>query len=201
MGLSRRAYAAHRKARGLSGGTDAAVRKALATGRISLEPDGTIDPKRADRDWEIATNPSQQRGEAAIAQGVEAARETKEADEHKPVPTAAVNAVNEAAEELGAGQGVSYAKARAVNEILKAQRAKLLLKKLNGELVDRKAAEAHVFDLARKERDAWLQLPARVAATMAAELGVDAHVMEQVLDRYVRDHLATLAGVKIDLGS
>jgi hypothetical protein len=56
-----------------------------------------------------------------------------------------------------------------------------------------------VFDLARQERDAWIGWPARVAANMAAELGVDAHMMEQVLDRYLREHLAELGEVKVEL--
>jgi len=42
MGLSRRAYARHR------GVAENAVRKAIASGRITLEPDGTIDPVKAD---------------------------------------------------------------------------------------------------------------------------------------------------------
>ena len=67
------------------------------------------------------------------------------------------------------------------------------------ELVDRNRAVAAVFDLARRERDSWLNLPPRVAATMAAELGVEAHHMEQVLDRVLRAHLAELAEVKLEL--
>ena len=38
MGLSIRAYAAHR------GVSHTSVRKAIASGRLSPEPDGTIDP-------------------------------------------------------------------------------------------------------------------------------------------------------------
>jgi len=34
---------------------------------------------------------------------------------------------------------------------------------------------------------------------MAAELGADPHLVEQVLDKFLRDHLAELAEVKIDL--
>ena len=56
-----------------------------------------------------------------------------------------------------------------------------------------------VFDLARRERDAWLNWPLRVAANRAAELGVDAHRMEQVLDIYLRAHLTDMAEVKIEL--
>jgi hypothetical protein len=53
--LSRRGYARHREARGLQGGTDRAVRKALATGRIHLEADGKIDAAKADRAWQATT--------------------------------------------------------------------------------------------------------------------------------------------------
>ena len=39
----------------------------------------------------------------------------------------------------------------------------------------------------------------RVAANMAAELGVDAHRMEQVLDIHLRAHLTEMTEVKIEL--
>ena len=44
--LSMRAYA-RRRAVSL-----AAVQKAIESGRISLQPDGSIDPEGADRQWE-----------------------------------------------------------------------------------------------------------------------------------------------------
>ncbi len=56
-----------------------------------------------------------------------------------------------------------------------------------------------VFDLARRERDAWIGWPPRVAANMAAELGCYPHRLEQVLDRHLRAHLALLAEVKVEL--
>jgi hypothetical protein len=50
-----------------------------------------------------------------------------------------------------------------------------------------------MFDLAQK---------ARFTATSGEAVWppnrVDAHVMEQTLDRYLRDHLAELAEIKID---
>jgi hypothetical protein len=57
VSLSRRAYAEHRRARGLSGVSDRAVRKAIATGRIALEADGGIDAAAADRQWAASTAP------------------------------------------------------------------------------------------------------------------------------------------------
>ncbi|MFM9890722.1 MAG: hypothetical protein ACKVOE_08825 [Rickettsiales bacterium] len=51
MNLSLRAYAAHRKNRGLSGGSHASVQKAIKAGRITQEHDGKINPARADCEW------------------------------------------------------------------------------------------------------------------------------------------------------
>jgi hypothetical protein len=65
-------------------------------------------------------------------------------------------------------------------------------------LVDRTKAVAQVFRLARKERDAWVNWPARVAAMIAA-LEVDPHQLHSVLERHVRDHLAELAEIRPNL--
>ena len=70
---------------------------------------------------------------------------------------------------------------------------------MKGELVDRAKAVAQVFRLAREERDAWVNWPTRVAAMIAAELGVEAHQLHTVLERHVRDHLAELAEVRPNL--
>ena len=206
MGLSRRAYAAHRKARGLSGGSDAAVRKAIKVGRIDIEPDGSIDPNKADRQWAAATDGAKVRTDEAYARGTERARETAEAGEEKPVTKAHIEAVNEGAAQAETLQGseagsFTMAKAAAADKAYSAQIKRVRLQQMRGELVNRKQVIAHVFDLARKERDSWMQMPARKAANMAAELDVDAHMMEQVLDRYIRDHLAELAEIKIDLSA
>lgn len=63
MGISIRAYAASRKERGLSGGSDAAVRKAITTGRIKKLKDGTIDPSAADIAWGGSTDTAKLRGD------------------------------------------------------------------------------------------------------------------------------------------
>jgi len=206
MGLSNRQYAAHR------GVSHTAVAKALATGRINAEPDGSIDPVKADRQWDAATDPAKQRGVHARQLGADTARGTAAAKAvigMKPVPRAAITAVNETLSEAGApgdaadgaeaeGGQVSFLRARMANEVINAQTAKVRLQKMKGDLVDRNRAVAAVFDLARRERDSWLNLPPRVAANMAAELGVEAHRMELVLDRVLRAHLAEMAEVKLE---
>ena len=70
---------------------------------------------------------------------------------------------------------MTFMQARTANEVLKAQERRLRLQQMKGELVDRAKAVAQVFRLARDERDAWVNWPARVAAMIAAELEVDPH--------------------------
>lgn len=208
MGISRREYARRR------GCSESGVRKAIASGRITLEADGTIDPVKADAQWARETDPALQRGGAALLAQEAAAAMTEPAggEEAKPVPRAALNAVDEALRETGdsipsipagdasGGKDMTFLRARTANEVMKAQTARVRLQKLKGELVDRARAVATLYGLARRERDAWVQWPPRVAALIAAELGADAHAMETALNKYVRAHLAELSELKVDLG-
>lgn len=176
MGISIRAYARHR------GVSDAAVRKAIAAGRITPEADGTLDPQRADADW---------------ARNTEAPRTGTRARAVKAAvpPETAAAPVGDGQAALPTG-GASLLQARTVNEVVKAQTNKVRLARLKGELVDRPQAIAHVFKLARAERDAWLNWPARISAQMAAKLGVDPHTMHIALEAAVREHLQELGEMR-----
>jgi len=123
----------------------------------------------------------------------------------KPVPEAAFGAVRDTLREhgepivAGSGQAMTFMQARTANEVLKAQERRVRLQRMKGELVDRAKAMAQVFKLAREERDARVNWPARVAAMIAAELEVDPHRLHTMLERHVRDHLAGLAEVRPNL--
>ena len=206
MGISIREYARSRAERGLPGASHTAVRKAIQSGRITAEPDGTIDPERVDAQWAGQTDAAKQRGAESQALANETAQATGAVRSERPVPQAAIDAVQDTLAETGqeadpaapSGQ-VTFMRARLATEVLKAQLQKERLKRERREVIDRRKATAMVFDLARRERDAWISWPARVSANMAAEIGIDAHTLEQMLDRYLREHLATMAEVKIDL--
>jgi hypothetical protein len=179
MGLSIRAYARHR------GVSHVAVKKAIDAGRITPEADGTIDPEQADRQWEQNTaTPRKPAAVPRLAAPAEAPRSPARETAAEPV-----------APPLSAG-GTSLLQARTVNEVVKAQTNKVRLARLKGELVDRPQAIAHVFKLARAERDAWLNWPARISAQMAAKLGVDAHTLHVALETAVREHLQELGEMR-----
>jgi hypothetical protein len=179
VGSSIRAYARHR------GVSHVAVLQAIKAGRIHKEPDGTIDQAKADLAWNHSTSP---RPQESRTPGV------------RPVTDAALSSIHEILTEEGlpAEGDLTFVQARTAHEIAKAHLARLRLQERRGELVDRTKAAALVFRLAREERDAWLNWPARVAALMAAELGLEAHPMQKALEAQVRAQLSELADVQPD---
>ena len=196
LGVSERAYAAHA---GLSRG---AIQKAKAAGRMVLFADGSINQSASDAKRAQTTDPSKQRSPA---------RKTM-----KPVPDAALSAVGETLREQGlqapvTGGNTTFLQAKTANEVLKAQERRLKLQKMKGELVDRARATTMVFRLAREERDAWINWPARAAALMAAELStalsaggqdvnLETSLMQKTLETHVRAQLEELGGhVRFDL--
>ena len=189
QGLSERQYAARA---GLSRG---AIQKAKEAGRLVLHADGSIDAAASDERRAALTDPSKSR----TAQKGTAEPKAK----LKPVPEAAVASVGETLREEGltapvTGGGTTFLQAKTANEVLKAQERRIRLQKLKGELIERARALALVFRLAREVRDAWVNWPARAAALMAADLGVEPAAMQKVLETHVRAHLDELAEVRPD---
>jgi len=196
QGMSERAYATHA---GLSRG---AIQKAKTAGRLVLFGDGSIDAAASDKKRAAMTDPSKQRGTT----------KTK----LKPVPDAALSAVGQTLREQGmrapaTGTSTTFLQAKTANEVLKTQERRLKLQKMKGELVDKARATALVFRLAREERDAWINWPARAAALMAAELSaalseqgkdvaVETSLMQNILEAHVRAQLVDLGqNVRFDL--
>src|SRR5690606_1880026 len=163
QGLSERQYASRV---GLSRG---AIQKAKAAGRLVLYQDGSINAEASDARRAAGTDPSKSRRIAT--------------PNLRPVPEGAVAAVGETLREQGLaaptiGSGTTFLQAKTANEVLKAQERRIRLQKLKGELIDRARAVSVAFRLAREVRDAWVNWPARGAALMAAELGVEAATMQ-----------------------
>lgn len=173
MGLSRRAYAEHRKALGLSGTSEAAVRKALAAGRISTLPDGTIDPKAADRDWGGSTDAAKVRTSKPIAPKAE--YRLDQDDQDRPVIIASPTA------------GMDAKSAATLNQV-KVAREKLKLdeeldnrKLRKGELMLRKPARDFVFALAKTFSTGLRSHHSVAGARLAAKFGLREHDMIQAL--------------------
>jgi hypothetical protein len=142
-------YAAHR------GVAFPVVQRAIAAGRIKLSEDNLIDTEVADREWTANTDQSKIRKPPAVA-----GSPGGPPSEIKGRPTEAV-------------PGIAYADARALREVCDVQRRQLELAVRRGELVRRDEVEAESFRAYRMLRDAVLNLPARLAAQLAAESDED----------------------------
>jgi len=144
--------------------------------------------------------------ELAAALGVDPARITRMAQ--KGMPTSSIEAArawvranvrprtpaSPARPESPGSEDFQAARTR--RETAAASLAQLKLQEQSGRLVERDQALAHVFKLARTERDAWLNWPARISAQLAAKLNADPHTMHVALEAAVREHLLELGELR-----
>jgi transcriptional regulator with XRE-family HTH domain len=166
------------------------IQKAKHSRRITPEPDGTWDVEKVRAQLARTAHPA--RKTAAIAIKPPSASRQAARSATKPTPIGAPAPALDPPP-----SGASYHNARTANEVLKAQERKLRLEERKGQLVDKARALLLVHRLAKEERDAILGWPARVAAEMAAELGVDAHRLQMMLDARLRELLAERNDVRI----
>ncbi len=161
--LSIAAYARHR------GCSHVAVLKAIKSGRIVKEADGTIDPDKADTDWERNTNQAQQR---------------KEQPSPPPPKAQASVAVSSSSSDAPMGGGPNYAQSRAVKEAYHARLAKLSFEEKSGALVRTDNVKVAWFNILRVMRDRLLNFPDRMAPLLAAE--EDPKKVRELLDTELR---------------
>jgi len=158
-----------------------AVQKAIQSGRITTTPDGKINSDVADVDWKANTR-QQHQPRAAGA---------------KAPDSTSVVAVREAEKTDSAGAGgLEYFRARAVREGYLARLAKIEFEEKTAKLVGRDEVKVAAFTSARLVRDNLLNIPDRLAATLAAE--TDAEKVHQMLTVEIRKALDELAGANSD---
>jgi hypothetical protein len=175
----------HEAARRL-GISHTALQKAQRSRRIAPEPDGYWDVEKVRAQLARTADPARKTG------GMATPTPQSPRSAAKPMPIGApLPALDPPPSRT------SYHNARTANEVLKAQERKLRLEERKGQLVDKARALLLVHRLAKEERDAILTWPARVAAEMAAELGVDAHRLQTMLESRLRTLLAERNDVRI----
>jgi hypothetical protein len=165
-----------------------ALQKAQRAGRIAPEADGAWDVAKVRARLAESSDPV--RKTATLAPPPPAA--SRPATPPPVAPSPAADALPRAAQN-------TFHDARTANEVLKAQERRLRLDERRGKLVDKARALMLVHRLAKEERDAILAWPARVAAEIAAELGVDAHRLQTMMDQRLREHLAARHDVRVRL--
>jgi hypothetical protein len=90
---------------------------------------------------------------------------------------------------------------RRAREAAEAELAGLKAKKLAGELIDRGATLRAIEARARFERDAWVGWVNRAAPELASATNAELSAVATVLERLVREQLATLAAAPLSVAS
>jgi pyruvate/2-oxoglutarate dehydrogenase complex dihydrolipoamide acyltransferase (E2) component len=179
MSMSLRAYARHR------GVALSAVQKAIATGRIHPEPDSSIDPIKADAQWDRHTRTAQPTTpRVTTPRPPPIAQHASQPAAPPPMPQASDDA-----------RGVDYHKARAVRETYSARLAKLEFEERTGKLISKDEVDIKYFQLARQLRDRMQQIPRKVAPEIVALVVADPDVrgVTDILDVAIREALEDLA--------
>ena len=86
-----------------------------------------------------------------------------------------------------------YARLKVAQLALKVEAQRLALDESKGKLLDVGAANAAIDEIAGAMRDALLNWPARVAGVIAAELGVEPHLLQTILQSHINDLLTEAA--------
>lgn len=166
-------YARHR------GCAPSAVTRAIKEGRISVLPDGSINPRIADVEWaeNSRARADSQRHPPATPPAAAAAAATPPAAA-QPAPADAPGAPPPPPAEGG------YADHRARREKAEAEEAELRVARLAGRLLDKSAVEPAVFDVVRAMRDRVMNVPARAAPEVIGL--VEVRQVQLLLEEHLR---------------
>ncbi|MBF0602829.1 MAG: hypothetical protein HQL07_03945 [Nitrospirae bacterium] len=185
-----REYARHR------GVSHTAVDKALKSGRIQKETDGTIDPTKADVAWNRNTDPAQQRKlDSPPAKLVAPTSKVQ----HQPTRKNDLPGLD--SEPGPSGVAIpNYQVSRAIRETYNAKLARIDFEERMAKLVPKAQVLTAAFETGRHIRDGILSIPSRVAAGVAAVApGTDVLAIERMLDKELRvvleelnNHLKTI---------
>jgi hypothetical protein len=187
MGIGVREYARHR------GVSHTAVEKAIKSGRISVESDGSIDVAKSDAAWERNTNPAQQRKPDPVPVKPATAPNKPAPPPNLPTPPVRQPTQRPAEPEPGpsAAGMPNYQMSRAVRETYNAKLTRLDYEERTGKLLNAEDVAKEAFAMARRVRDRLLNIPSRMASVLASE--TDSKAIELLLSQELRIALEELS--------
>lgn len=177
--------------------SDTLVRRAIKQNRIKALEDGSIDPSLVGSAWREANAKganTANTGANTVRTGGSGVCSEPTADLLPAGDPVDDESLADAAVRLLADGGATldYAEALRVKENYLALLRRLEYEQKSGALVELTVAQGVLFEAFRGQRDAWLNLPAKIGPLLAAELGIDeadrviealtAHVHKQIAD-------------------
>jgi hypothetical protein len=174
------------------------VRRAVEKGLLRKDSDGLISADQLGNGWRKTNRRGRDAAAAAVADKIADIADKPQQNVRKPNVRSEMSARSD---ESAAEAAERIALTAAPFERVEAERIKenylALLKKLEfeqkeGSLVELEVAERVLFEAARAQRDVWLNWPSRVGPLIAADLGLAADLVTQVLTEHVHKQIAQI---------
>lgn len=167
------------------------VRRAVASGKLKLDADGKLDSSLVSSGWRRPIRSSKAIADTAdkpkvSAPNVRSVRTDEIIGEDDSPTEAAAKIV------LAFGAENDLAEAIRIKENFNALLKQLEYEQKSGSLVDLSIARTVLFDSARAARDSWMNWPMRVGPKIAADLGLEADRVTEVLIEHVHTQIADL---------
>ena len=159
------------------------ARRGITEGRLTLGPDRKLDAAAAGTPWRAGNIDRPKRPGLAGADS-----------NAEPVRAVPDETPAQAAKRIAAAAGVvpPYAVSLARKEHYLGLLRELEFKHKSGAMIDLAQAESVMFEEARAVRNAWLNWPTKYGALIAADLGLEADRITEVLTGYVHKQVASL---------
>ncbi|WP_088183596.1 hypothetical protein [Sphingobium sp. Z007] len=190
----------------LDGCDDKLVRRAIKSGKLPVLEGGKLDPALAKTGWrkqnrrgadtaDISADTRQNVRTSVRAVDVSAQLAGDEIDAAETV--FAEDAENFLSNVLN-GTYADTIMAERIKENALAAKHLLAARKDAGSLIDIDLARSVLFEGQRAQRDAWINFPTKVGPMLAAELGVDADKVVEVIAVHVHQQLSDLGEPEAD---
>jgi hypothetical protein len=177
----------------LAGCDEKQVRRAIASGKLNPDADGKLDPDFVSSGWRRPIRSSKAVADSADKSKVSAKNVRSESVRTEPIVDEN-DTPTEAAAKLVMAMGATndLAEAIRIKENFNALLKQLEYEQKSGSLIDLTIARTVLFDAARAARDSWMNWPMRVGPKIAADLGLEADRVTEVLTEHVHTQIADL---------
>jgi hypothetical protein len=180
----------------LAGCDEKQVRRAITSGKLKPDADGKLDPALVSSGWRRPIRSSKVVADSADISKVsaksvrsvraESVRTDPIVDESDTPTEAAAKLV------MAMGAQNDLATAICIKENFNALLKQLEYEQKSGSLIDLAIARTVLFDAARAARDSWMNWPMRAGPKIAADLGLEADRVTEVLIEHVHTQIADL---------
>ena len=193
---------------------DKLVRRAIKSGKLPADDAGKLDPGLVGTGWRKTNRRGADTADTSKNVRTKSVRTVRSVRTKGAAPSApevsADDDVEKVTSELFAEEAEDFltnvlngnyaitGEAERVKENALAAKHLLAARQAAGSLIDIEIARRVLFDGQRAQRDSWINFPAKIGPMLAAELGVEAEKVVEMLSGHVHQQLSDLGDPEAD---